>query len=148
MLNLFLIRWVLETILPESPEKGNLMWINWPNKYECQQELLQTIIYQVKRQNRPADTRLKYGSVITWVSQVYTKLSRHSIIFQTQVGLDCDCRFLPKPTKVLYWQFFFQLFSSEEVIDINVYLITYWLLANYHYRCHVCCGRNVFSKSL
>ena len=46
----------------------------------------------------------------------------------------------------MYWQFFFQLFSLEEVIDINVYLISCWLLANYHYRCRVCCGRNVFSE--
>ena len=46
----------------------------------------------------------------------------------------------------MYWQFFFQLFSLEEVIDINVYLISCWLLANYHYRCRVCCGRNVFPE--
>ena len=147
--NSYVVRRVLETtyITWESPEKGNLMWINWPNKYDCQQELLQTIIYQLKRQNRDSRHQTEM-----WVSHYLSdpslyELSPQSIIFKTQVGLDCDCKFLPKnQPKFCIGSFFFQLFSLEEVIDINVYLISCWLLANYHYRCRVCCGRNVFSE--
>ena len=80
------------------------MWINWPNKYDCQQEWLQTIIYQLKS----LQTEI-------WVSRAKFKqiIATPNIIFPTAIVI---AGFLPEPNQSFVLVVFFSIIFYKKLL--------------------------------